>query len=532
MTQRLTQTADFWQNQFQIAPATIEELTATIIEDSEPLSIETIGLFVVKHTLEAQERKIRSEVKQGKPYLPQEAYEVGDRVLFPNLAYAIGKVVASRAGYNAVDGDFTVIDVQFEDQSDLTVSFASGLQTPHSLQMDQEAASPDDQAEIIQKLYKQFQPIIRPVIEETLGKHKAFVSFAGYWFLEDLLLEVQEGLLNIVDAAIDIHNAPLNVDTLIEQIDLQGNGSITEAMRFSVNYCLARDKRFENVGGEREVLWYLDRLKPALVKEPPVRLRADIDMSFDYSLLDNEQRALLAEIDDEATPAEYTKAVEKGASSVTFALNYHHYRLGTLPVLPAVASILPPAKGQSIALQLVDGRTGDEMLCWYVSEHHYIWGLEAWYQKYKLPVGTILTLTKTDSATRLVIDFVAERAHVDHIKVAVSKNDKLGFEIRKRRHSCKYDELMIIGVEDPAEIDLLWESAAKNSRSVSSLLIHILPELMRFTSQGTVHIKTIYSAVNILKRCSPGVLMQELIKDDAFISMGHGYWTYRPTGSE
>ena len=527
MSQRLTQNADFWETQFQVSDQAVEGLYNELLETGEPRSTQEVCLFFIKYAIEEEEERLRSETQHSKVYRPNEDYELQDQILFPHFDFAIGTVVGKRSGYNAKEGDFSVIEVVFEEENNLKAEFAVDLSTSHALLETEQSSADGDKTSAPQKIFNQHQSIIRPKVEQVLQEQAEFVSFNNAWFLKDMLVDIQEGLLNIVDAAIDINSAPLNVDTLIEQIELQGNSEITEVLRFSVNYKLNQDDRFENVGHDQEILWYLQRLKPERVKRPPRRLKP-IDLTFNANLLDGEQLALLSEIDDEATPQEFTKPFDPKASSTTFVVNYHHRRLGTLPVLPAVRSLLPPVDaGRIITLQLVDGRTGDEMLCWYVNDNNYILGLDGWYNKYKLPVGVVLTLTKTDNLSRLVIDFTPQRTHQEHIKVAIAKNNQLGFELRKRRLSCKYDELMIIGEEGSDSIDKLWDQVEKEDRSIYDLLIHILPELTRFYPQGTVHIKSIYSAVNVLKRCSPGLLMQELMLNDEFVSMGHGYWAFK-----
>lgn len=527
MNQRVLQTTDFWQKQFQLTDKAIEALYNKILETGEPMSIDKVGLFFVRYTFEEEERKLRSELEQGKPYSPQQNFAIDDKIVFSHLDYAVGTVVNTRPGYNPRDGDFTVLEVVFESQNGLSAEFAADLKSSHALLNTNNNRLAADNTAFVQKIYGQYQHIIRPKIEASLSEDENFVEFNHDWFLADFLVEVQEGLLNIVDAAIDINGAPLNVDTLIEQIELQGNGKITETMRFSVSHRLRGDDRFENVGTEDNVLWYLNRLKPTQVTRPPRRLRGD-EQPFDISLLDDEQRALLVEIDDETTPSEYAKSFDPEANSVVLVLNYPHRRLGTLPVVPAVRHLLPQADDRLLALQLIDGQMGDSVLAWYVSQYNYIWGLEGWYVKYKLPVGAVISLTKTEDPLKLIIDFVPQRTVQEYVRVALVRNNQLTFEIRKRRLTCKYDELMIIGEEGSENIDDLWEKVERDKLTVYDLLVQILPELMRLTAQGAVHIKTIYSAINVLKRCSPGLLMQELITHDSFVSIGHGYWTYKP----
>jgi hypothetical protein len=519
--------SDFWQSQFQITNEAVEALLNSILEAGEPQSIDEVSLFFVNFAIEEQQRRLRSEIEQGKPYLPDQAYEVGDQLVFTHLNYAVGKVVDIRAGFNPADGEFTVLDVLFEEENDLTAQFAAGLSTPHALlRAEQTKTTQNGTGASAQKIYSQFETLIRPKVERALRQHSEFVNFSQDWFLTGMLVEVEEGLLNIVDAAIDIGGGPLNVDALIEQIDLHGSGKITEAMRFSVNYRLDNDERFENVGTEARVLWYLDRLQPAEVRQIPLHLRAD-DLSFNVSFFDAEQRALLREIDDELTPYEFQEEADPKASSVTFILNYPHRREGTLPVLPTILSILPEPDNPLLALQFIDGRTGDSWYGWWVTDHNYIYGLEDWYRTHQIPVGAFVNLTKTDDPHKLVVDLVPHPTQQEHVRVASVRNDRLVFEMKRRRLVCRYDELMIIGEEGSVSIEVLWERVRREKLALYDLLVQILPELVKLTSQGAVHFKTIYSAINILKRTSPGPLMQELIMQDSFVSMGHGYWTYR-----
>jgi hypothetical protein len=44
--------------------------------------------------------------------------------------------------------------------------------------------------------------------------------------------------------------------------------------------------------------------------------------------------------------------------------------------------------------------------------------------------------------------------------------------------------------------------------------------------QNTVHAKTIYSAVNMVRRCPPGPIFAELVRQPCFISMGENYWRF------
>jgi len=530
LNQRPTQTSTFWQSTFKVTDDAVEALYNLFLENGEPRSIDELGLFFVQQELEAEQQSLRADLAQGEIYRPDSSYAVGDKLIFSRFDYALGTVVATRPGFHPTHGDFTVLDVEFSGSRTISASFAADLQTPHVLAATGgQSIDGEDEASAAQKIYEQFGHIIRPKIERVLGSNEDFVHFNGDWFLTDLLADVQEGLLNIVDAAIDINGGPLNVDILIEQLEFQKNGTISEATRFSVNYRLENDVRFLNVVTFEMPMWYLNRLKPPQIVNPPHNLIVSGDLSFDVDQLSPDLRALLNEIDDENTPPEYARPVDPQAEAVSFVLNYPHRRSGTLPALPALRNLLPKANGRVLALEFVDGQTGDPIVGWYVSEHKYIFGFEAWFKKHELPVGAFITLKKTADPLKFVINYVPQRAQREWVRVVMVKNNQLAFEMRNRQLACRYDELMVLGEEGSEKIDELWEKFAQNKTPLSVLIDRIFPELLKLTSQGAVHINTLYSAINVARRCPPGPLLQELTNNPACIWMGHGYWTYRPS---
>jgi hypothetical protein len=42
-----------------------------------------------------------------------------------------------------------------------------------------------------------------------------------------------------------------------------------------------------------------------------------------------------------------------------------------------------------------------------------------------------------------------------------------------------------------------------------------------------VHSKTLYGAVNVLRRCSPGLVFSVLFRLPEFVTAGDGYWIYQ-----
>ena len=63
--------------------------------------------------------------------------------------------------------------------------------------------------------------------------------------------------------------------------------------------------------------------------------------------------------------------------------------------------------------------------------------------------------------------------------------------------------------------------------TLSTLMADVFPSLAGLTPQNTVHAKTLYSAVNMLRRVPPGPIFAELIRNTAFKAVGDHYWQYQ-----
>jgi hypothetical protein len=86
--------------------------------------------------------------------------------------------------------------------------------------------------------------------------------------------------------------------------------------------------------------------------------------------------------------------------------------------------------------------------------------------------------------------------------------------------------LLIVGTDVIAAIDAHWRRAEASKRSIASLLAELFPPLAALSPQNTVHAKTLYSAMNMMKRLPPGPLFAELVRLPAFKAVGDHYWQY------
>jgi hypothetical protein len=527
LAQRKTQTPQYWQEKFKVSDQDLEAIYHQFLEQSRPIDLDDIAIFVVKRHCDAEELEARSELQQGELYQPKVSYQVNQKVVFAPLNFAVGTIVSTRSGRHPEYGPFTVIGVDFGDSTPVR-EFVADFKYDHPLNKAPEQSLASLQGMMApEELYLTYQDSIRPKIKSALNNNPDFIEFHGQYFLNDLLPEFHEGLFNIADAAIDINNGPLSIDALIEQMGLVEEGQeINDVMRFSISYRLANDERFNDVGPSGQVLWYLQRMAPPEVQHQPRRLQAAGELVYDPSLFDEDLRLLLSEIDDELTRPEDIKAVGSETDQITVVLNYPHQRVGTLPITPKTQSFFPASYYNPVLFEFIDGRTGNTFPGWTIWEHKYIFGLEKWYKKNKLPVGAYIIVKRTRNLMQIIVDYESTRTQRDWVRMASVSGNKLNFQMNPAAIGSKYDELMIIGEASTSNIDTLWINAEERNISIYNLMCDLFPELSKLNPQSTVHAKTLYSAVNLVRRVSPGVIFQHLSTHRCFIPMNHGYWVY------
>jgi hypothetical protein len=340
--------------------------------------------------------------------------------------------------------------------------------------------------------------------------------------LRSLLADVGIAHLHLAEAVLDMHSGgPLTTQSILKEIGLPKEAN-PRLQAFSLDHALFQDERFDEVGPAGQVLWYLRSMEPEEVRTAPERLRYET-LEYDWQALTDELLALEQEIDDELSNL---RSPANPADSVTFSLNFPHRRVGTLPLNSRLRHLFPTAyEAPHILMTLVDGQTDEEMPGWVVREHRYVYGLADFYRRHKLPVGAYLTVRRTDDPSRVVVDFMAHRPHTEWIRLAVPLSDnRLRFENHKRLIGAEYDDLMVLGADDLKGVDALWMSTLQPARNLVDTLRDLIAELARLTPQHTVHAKTLYSAVNVVRRCPPGPLFAALVTRPEFEHVGGPYW--------
>jgi hypothetical protein len=312
---------------------------------------------------------------------------------------------------------------------------------------------------------------------------------------------------------------PLPTEMLLGDLELPEE--ITPQLRiFSLNYALQEDERFDEVGPAGEVLWFLRQMEPEGVQHTPTHLQYQ-PIEYDPALLTSEMLALKQELDDEWSNLDSPTEVPEPA---TVVLTYPHWRSGTLPLTSRLMRVFPTGRTQRIRFTFVDGETGMEMSGWVVREGRYVYGLEGWYKTYDIPVGAYLELARGEKPGTVIIRQRSRRPRREWIRVALTTEGQLTFEMRKKLIPCEYDELMIVVPEGLEAMDTVWTRTHQQGPSLSQLITKLFLELAKLSPQGTVHAATLYSAVNVATRTPPGPLLAELVANSMYVPVGDNYW--------
>jgi len=523
LIQRATQTPEYWGNTFSITDQDLEHLLNLFFEDELPRTDDELALAVVRWRCQREEAAVSRELAKGTLYQPKNSYEAGQRLVFPTLEYTVGNVVAVRDGRNPEIGPFKVIQVQFDGKPDR--EFAASYPYHHRLNEQSAGTMPTDGDALRspEDLYRLYGPGIHEKLVAALQKRSDFVWLFGKWFPAGLAADVNVGHLNLAEAVLDVAGGgPLPPSTLLHDVGLPTEIN-KQLQEFSLNYALYKDERFDEVGPTGEVLWFLRRLEPPEVLFPPRRLMYQ-PSSYRRELLDSTLLHIERELDDELSEL---AAPDELPDETTFALTFPHRRVGTLPLSPTLATFFPTGRTHRIRFTFEDARSGQRWPGWVVRENRYTFGLDTWYEANDVPVGGYIQLRRSDEPGVVIVDLESRRPKREWVRVATVKDSKLVFEMLKRQMTCEYDELMVVAVDDAAGVDEVWMRAEERHHALADLLRDVFPQLARLSPQGTVHSKTLYSAMNILRRIPPGPLFAELVTHPSFRAVGDGYWVSR-----
>ena len=527
MSGRQTLNPQYWTDSLQITDADLETLFSVMLEHEQPLSSRELIERFVAYRIRQEEEAWRKRLAEGTLFQPKDKFKKGQTLVFSALDFATGKVTGLRPGSSPEYGEFTVIEVEFEDG--VRREFASELPGDHALNLGEDqpvieqVLAPVDAGQIVAKYGRR----IGRMIEERFGQEPDVAYATGQWFLKSLMPEIGVGHINLAEAVLDMNGGgPVAPEDILAVLDLP-HEILPSLQAFALNYALYQDNRFDEVGPAGLVRWYLRRMEPAEVQTTPERLVYD-PIPYNSDLLSEDALTLEGEIGDEFSPLDEP---EDEPDEVTLTLIYPHRRSGTLPLTVELSSMFPTAlEASRILIALVDAENGEEYEGWVVRQGRYVVGLDRYYRTHKLPVGAFVKITRTDEPGRFIIGFDSHRPRTEWIRLIIPQNGRVTFENQRRLIGAGYDDLMVLGTDDLEKVDEIWRKTRQQKRGLVEIIRELLPELARLNPQNAVHAKTIYSAVNAVRRCPPGPILVALEAQPEFEAVGGHYWRYSREG--
>lgn len=509
---------DYWEA-FDIQDQDLNFLYNLLLELETPLTPVELTRSLVEERIRQEKDALQSQQSaHGAIYQPKEHYQVGQSLLFPALNWEKGRVVNSRPGQNPEIPPFEVLEVAMD--KGRTRQFASGIENhklnqPIQVNLDDPQLDPDF-------VLENYGDQIASVLEMNLVSNPDLVRIAGRWFPRALLVDVNIGHLNLVEAVLDMDGGgPLPAKALLEQIDLPTdvNAKLTE---FSLNYAIQEDSRFDEVGPSGEVLWFLKRLEPEPVRQPPLYLRWN-PVQYDRSVLSDAMLTLEKQLDDELAEGQEDSAK---ANDIVFHLTYPHWRSGTIPMTRRIHRMFPTAfESPRIQFTFVDGENGQKIPGWVVRPSKYVYGLRDWYVAQGLIPGSLIHIRKGKNPGEVIIQAEKRRTNREWIRtVLIGADGGIVFAMLKQVVTAAFDERMAIAIPDVEALDRVWGNSNRSRGSFEQVVISMMRELAKLNPQGHIHAQELYSAVNLVQRCPPGPLFSLLVTNPAFNHVGDLYY--------
>jgi hypothetical protein len=496
--------SDYWET-FSLSEKDLEYLYNHLLELETPQTTEELTSALIDERIRLEIDNLSSQkIMQGAIYLPKDHYKVGQSLSFPAMDWKKGKVVSVRPGHNPEYEEFEVIEVDFN--QDGVKEYASGIED-HVLN-NPVTVKLEDPLLDASYVAKKYGAKIHKQIEEILKANDDLVRIAWRWFPRALLVDVNIGHLNLAEAVLDMSGGgPLPTQDLLEQIELPTdvNSKLTE---FSLNLALQEDGRFDEVGPAGEILWYLRRLEPKEVQTIPTYLKFN-PTPYDHEKVTDLLMQMDRDVIDELEPYENEPVDEE---QLTISLIFPHWRAGTLPLTGNMARFFPSAyEAPRVQFTFVDDDNDHKFSGWVVRTAHYIYGLQDWYATQNLIPGSLIHIKRGKNPGEVIVKADKRRSSREWIRTAlIGADGGIVFAMLKQVVNSSFDERMAIAISDPSALDAMWQQGNRPKQNVEQTILIMMHELAKLNPQGNVHFQELYSAVNLIKRCPPGLALSIL----------------------
>jgi len=511
---------DYWET-FALTNDDREFIYNHLLDVETPLTSPEILSALVSERIRQEKFALEKQrTSGGDIYLPANTYKVNQDLVFPALSWQHAQVLAVRPGQNPDLGDFQVIQVKFDNNE--TKEFAANI-PDHVLNRPQELSIKDISLDTDAVLMMYGDKLLE-TIDAELTKNQEFVRIAGKWFPRALLIDINAGHLNLVEAILDMAGGgPSPTQPLLEQIGLATNTN-SKLVEFSLDHALQEDPRFDEVGPAGEVMWFLHRLEPESVLQIPIYLRYQ-EIEYDPELLTPEMQDLERKLDDELTPV---TGRYPAVSEVQLTLTYPHWRAGSLPLTARLTHLFPTAyEAPRIRFLLVDGETGQKFPGWVVRTNHYVYGLQDWFKTHGLMPGSLVRVKRGRNPGEVIVLCDSQRGSREWVRsVLVGSDGGIVFAMLKQITTAAYDERMAIAIPDPEGLDVAWKQIQKERVPFERVVVNTVRDLAKLNPQSHVHASELYAAVNIIRRCPPGPILALLASRPWFNHVGDLHYRF------
>jgi hypothetical protein len=528
-----TQSEPFWRDEYEVDEQDLDLVTGLILEAGKPQPLDTLISAIILHRYRVEKEAVAEQARRGKLYRPADDAQVGDELVFATLNFAVGRVMDRRSGSNPMYGPFQVIRVQFAEEvpGPQEREFASAFDYTHPLNRPLEELVKGGESEMNETdLVDTMKVHAAHKLHDALDASDEFVYFDGMWFLLELLPEIHLGYLNLAEAVIYEAGHPVSAEDIRQELELDTTTS-PQAQIFALNHALGEDERFDNVSMTQEPAWYLRALQPeAVFKRPAVLKPAFRARGGEYVGITSLD--LIDEIGDELD--DVPSVVVREANEVRIELPFPHLHAGTVPATQQFLNMLPPASAEftmntHFALTFVEPGSGREREVWVLPQAGYIAGLGDWYTSVGMCIGGKLTLRPTDEPFRFTLGYQASsRRRSEWLRAATVENGALVLQMGRASIEVDCDREMLIDVPDAEPIVALMATREKENAPLHRLMRKAFAELAKLSSSGTVHVKGLYSVVNLMRRSGLVPILAELARNACFDPVGEGYWAYDP----
>ena len=155
----------------------------------------------------------------------------------------------------------------------------------------------------------------------------------------------------------------------------------------------------------------------------------------------------------------------------------------------------------------------------------YVLGLEEWFKANEVLPGAHIKLERTGEAHLVAISLIPRRMQREWVYVASEMDGKLQFVMQKRPIAYEYDELCVFDEDDRDALDRI--RLKELDRPLADVVRSVFVDLVKLSPNGMVHSKTLYGAVNVIRRSAPGLVFAALFSLPEFVTAGDGYWIFQ-----